>query len=197
MKKIIILLALTMLSVVFVVWFLEGRVDHAPENTETFGELPFVQSTSSVQQVLFSDLVTQAPDASFAAVLDLLHLDVYDTYTCPQYGPDEQTLMVIAKYVPDSEGINSLSAAKVAVAQWESFMLVDVGHLLYPTFAIGSFTTPVAFQAVPGTSLRSAEVTINGKKITIAYSWLLNYVLISTSLDCLEATMEKIYEHHV
>jgi hypothetical protein len=196
MKKIIILgIGLLMLVISVVLWFLNGAPPSP--NVPSYSEFPSIQSTSTVETVLLTDLVDTTPDASFQAVIDLLYLDIYKTYQCPELGADEQALLVTAKYTPDANGLNTLDEASLAVVAWESRMLTDVGHLLFPSITLNERNVPLTFSPVPGTTMRSAETVVSGTQVTVAYSWLLNYVLISTSLDCLEMTMGVVYEHDI
>ncbi len=196
MKKIIVLgIGLLAIAISGTLWLLSD-VPTTPD-VPSYGELPYIQSTSTAEDILLTELIDTTPDASFQAVLDLLYLDIYETYQCPDIGKDEQTLLVTAKYTPNSDGLNTLDEAKRAVAAWEPRMFLDVGHLLFPAITSSERAVPLTFAPVPGTSMRSAKTTINGVKVTVAYSWLLNYIVIGTSLDCLEMTMKDVYEHDI
>ncbi len=198
MKKLIMIsVGLLLLVLSGLLWVVsKEEVTNTPNESDA-AVLPYTPPASTEPPALFDELVDATPDLPLQNVLNLLYLDVYEEYQCPQVGAGEQALLVTAKYTPNAEGLNTLDEAQRAVAQWESSMLADVGHLLFPSYQIGELDAELVFAAVPGTSMRSAATNIGGKDVTIAYSWLLNYVVIATSLDCLEATMKEVYEYAI
>ena len=139
------------------------------------------------ETILFSDIVSRDTSSAFSEVLRHVHDNVYLLYTCST-DPEDKVLMLTAKYASDG----SFAQVKEVVREWESYILQDVGNLLFPSLKSSQFRK-IFFADVPGTQYRRATTEISGVQKTLYVGWRLNYVFFASSQECLDETMNEVY----
>ena len=103
--------------------------------------------------------------------------------------------MLTAKYTQDPIE-NHLRDAEAAFTDWSPYILQDFGHILYPEVANLDSVVLDSFREVSGTDFMSSSAVIDGLTLEVYYGWLLNYIFIAPSLECLEAAQFDVYAPH-
>lgn len=148
----------------------------------------------------FVDLLTTAPSPVQQKVLDNIYLDEYYVYPCNENGDIKNVLMLVAQYKANASGENSITNAEEAVGSFEDAIYSDWGHIVYkdayiPNLNTVSFTDEkVIDEEVWAEKYRVG--TLSDNKTKIYYGWVLNYILVASSKECLLSAMKSVYEIH-
>jgi hypothetical protein len=192
----IFFLALTLLVLGVLVYFSSSTRNSNP--TQTFTELPTIELEDIKSTDNFSEIIT-ADSKEHNDVIASIYDDSYQYFTCKQSGKESQVLILIGQYV-DQNGVNTFAPSVQTFKDFETRLLDDWSEVLLPavpatTFGPLTFTTkPLNDEHIVVTEYRVGQTSDN--KYQVYYSWVLNYIVIATTEDCLFDTMEGLYDVH-
>lgn len=192
----IIFLVLTIL--VIGVFFLSGSSQFNQNPTQTFTELPAIELADIKSTDNFSTIVS-ADSKEHTAVMASIYDDSYQYFTCKQNGIESRVLILIGQYVGQN-GVNTFAPSVQNFRAFETRLLEDWSEVLLPTVATTTFgpltfvTKPLNDEHIAVTEYRAGKTSDN--KYQVYYGWVLNYILITTSENCLFETMEALYHVH-
>ncbi len=148
----------------------------------------------------FVDLLTSTPDSVQQKVLDNIHIDEYYLYPCNINNSISDVLVLVAQYKQNNLGINSFATAETALKAFENEIYKNWGHIIFRS----SFQPNLYIQKFNDETVTDPHVwsemyrvgTLSDNKTEIYYGWLLNYIVIASSKECLLGTMESVYGIH-
>jgi hypothetical protein len=149
---------------------------------------------------LFTDLLTKTPNNLQQNVLDNVYLDEYYIYPCSYENQNTDVVVLVSKYKQDSSGVNSFIEAQTAFKSYENSIYQDWGHIIFK----GSFKPNLEIITFDNESISNSDVLTDSYRVgklsdnttKIYYGWVLNYVLVASSKECLLASMESVYDVH-
>lgn len=199
MRSIIYVIILCIVTAVsFFAWrYWQVQIPPEPTLADDHNPLDLITSRNPADLDPFETLIKRVPRPELSDVLETTHFDVYTIMSCDRAGLPEQVVMLTAKYREDPV-LNTFEDAGIAIQNWESYILQDIGHLIFPTFPDSAFGSRLEFDPVPYPNdhrTRRAEFDFNSGRYSVHYGWVLNYVFFASSVVCLEAAMATIYEH--
>jgi hypothetical protein len=196
-----IAIALLLILISITVFLIRPGSDTVESPAPAYTYFPPSTSLDLTELKPFDTLLNSPPTPAFKKVLDTVHLDVYAIYPCNLNNKPEDVVLFTAKYKIDQAG--NFDDTVAAVRAWEPYILEDIGQFILPIATVTerksllSFVdVPVTTDEVQSTLFRQAKVTIGGQETFVHYGWLLNYVLFSSSKECLEGVMSSVYPAH-
>lgn len=187
---IIIGLVILLLSAVVFYWFFSGE-DEIIVEEDYYDTLPVVSNASDSGRVSLLEIAEPYTN-SFESLQEYFYSDKYSIFLCKEDDDQEQVLIMPARYqVVDDE--YTLALVKRVVEEWSQNMIGDVGNIIYPKIVLGE-TFPSANFLKFG-DVYVAEFTIIGQEYEIAYTWMNNFLVIASSLECVDE-LEHTYHSH-
>ena len=200
-----VLLGILLIGViVFLLFFTEK----SNQNTDSFTQLPYREGTkpygtkqkivptgvgfSSDEVRPFDTLFTHELSSDFKNVLESIYLDTYAIIPCNS--GEGNTVVLTAKYTRDDEGNNTTTKSFDYISKWEPYLLNDIGIFIFPDLQVNEKGQKLVFEDMPEQSYKRAPVFISGEERFMYSGWLLNYVLYSSSEECLQETARLIYD---
>jgi len=162
--------------------------------TRTFPQTPpgLELKDISTRGLLTAETIGET-SAAFSSLTSELFLDKYWVEECTSPGGVvDRAIILTAKPNPQGE----LSDARVAVQNFEPFVLNDLGTVLFPLISESALQNKLIEFKKFDSYTRFAEFTLEDQKATLYYSWVLNFPIFATSPQCLTATINDTYAPH-
>lgn len=197
LRIILAIIVLLLTLIVCTLYFSKGGPDETPAEVTDFST---IGTPTTFVDTTFTSLLMLQPSATQKKVLENIYLDEYYIYPCTLNNVATDVVVLVAEYKPGATGINTFEAAEVALKSFETEMYPNWGHLVYkeafnPAVIIRNFTDePVSDPEVLSESYR-VGVSADGKT-KLYYGWVLNYVFVAASKECLVETMKRVYSIH-
>lgn len=196
--KIIFVVIFVLLVLIAGTFFgIQPKTENVPQTVTDFSAIgsPIVTPGKT-----FLDLLSGTPDPVQQKVLDNVYLDEYYLYPCTVNKKTTDVVVLVAKYKQNSEGINSFSNAEMAVKSFETEMYKKWGGIIYKE----SFQPNLSTKGFSDETLNNDQVlpnsyrvgTLSDNSTKIYYGWVLNYIIVAASKECLVGTMGSVYDMH-
>jgi len=125
---------------------------------------------------------------------NLLDQTTFNLFSCPSAaGAKNIGLVVTLKFMPDYKG-NLYQDETAFMKAWEKTLLPDTHNLLLPTisFTPEQLSQPLVFK---DGKYRYADVVLpDGSESSINYQVVEDYIILSTSAECLSTASEGVYD---
>lgn len=161
-------------------------IEGPPEGYEVV-DVPQVGSVTTLAQT--------SPSPQFDALVETLFADKFWVRECRSNGFVEQVLILTAQPDP-TLGEAQFMPTERALEAWEAFMVQDIGQTLFPSLA-QEVLDPVTLQFTSRSlDSRYAVFDVGSQSYQVHYGWVLNFVILTTSHNCLIATINDLYAPH-
>ncbi len=147
----------------------------------------------------FVDFLAVSPSPTQRQLHEEIYTDEYYVYPCLDGDQKSNAIVLVGQYKPVN-GENTFIQAQTAVSRFEKDMYRDWSRNLF----VGEFNqsnddpvisvVPVSDPHVLADTYRLLRYEDTRQEIR--YGWLLNYLVVATTEQCLFATMESIYHIH-
>ena len=158
----------------------------APDNYEVI-DLP--------TELPLPEVVSANPSPQFDEVLSGLYLDLYWVEECRSPSGSERALILVAQPSLNPEG-GDIEYVKEAVNKWEPYMLQDVGQVLYHKQSYLEYQDTLLEFSDYDYEHRFANFMIGDESFELHYGWVLNFLVLTSTPECLAAVIYDTYAPH-
>lgn len=196
--RIILGMLVLLLTLIVCVWyFTKGTTDEVPGSVTDFSAIGVPTTATNTS---FTSLLKQQPDETQQKVLDNIYLDEYYLYPCNITNPPTDVVVLVAQYKPNSAGLNTFQTAQSAVKTFEDDIYPNWGHLIFKD----SFNAALSVRNFSEKGVSDPELVTETYRVGLSpdgqtqvyYGWVLNYIVVASSKDCLIETMKQVYSIH-
>jgi len=196
--RIIIATICLLLVLIFGTFFWSQERNDAGNDSIT--NFPIISVPTLNPTTTFDELLTNAPDSIQQKVLDNIYLDEFYVSSCNSGDLVSDVVVLVAQYKQNPQGVNSILTAETAFTAFENTMYKNWGHLIYkqsfqPNLNIVTFST----ETIVDSEVLSDKYrvgTLSDDVTKIYYGWVLNYIIVAASKECLLGSMKSVYHIH-
>jgi hypothetical protein len=144
---------------------------------------------------LVNTVTNPNPSKEFERVLSDVHLDLYWVEECRSPTGPERALMFVAKPSLDPKG-GDIEGVKILVKDWEPYMAQDIGGIVYGYKHESFKEVRLSFYDDDSGDSRKANFMIGNTQYELHYGWILNFLIMAPSKNCLTAVINNTYAPH-
>lgn len=194
MKKkiliILLLLGIILASVIF--FFISGsespQVKNEEEEVQGHSHDMVTTGLEGIGTKVITSVVAATTTPAFQAVLNLSHKDTFAQFGCTLEDRTGTGFFWAIKYENFASDNAGISLAKMAVLEWEPYIVKDIGDLIFSQITPSEREQLLTFRThADDPEVRVADLLVDGKNVQLHYLWLSNYLVFASSLECVYA----------